>query len=279
MAKEQSGVTSIFSNLKEARNVISDGTTKYKLMRGVMDFGNLAQWNMYETGYAFLKIIKVPKFLEKLAEKNDDYRNLLDTYKRILEFEFRQINGLPNIESEELQITNNISTIDLIGKTTFASNITFSMPYFERSGAPLTKLHELFLRGIKDPRTTFKHYNGVISDVGGTGYEYETFTFLVGFTDNTGLELERAFLLLGVQPVNAPFSEIYEYTKGTIENKDLSLEFRGYAVTGIEVNKRAKRVLDYLNNEATDEFIYKDESTFEYSNLGEIDNVVSSGSR
>lgn len=265
---------SIFSNLKQMKNTTGDN--KWSLMRGVMDFGNLAQWDMYETGYAFLKIVKTPRFLEMLAEKNtEEYKPLLDTYKKILEFEFRQINGLPNIDTEEISITNGISQIDLIGKTTYASNITFSMPYFERSGAPLTKLTELYLRGIKDPKTTYKHYNGLIADGSlEAGLENETWSFLVGFTDNTGLKLERAFLLLGVQPVSAPLGELYEYTKGTVENKELSLEFRGYAITGKDVNARAVKVLDYLNDDSTPEFIHKDESTFEYSHMNVIDESI-----
>lgn len=265
----------LFQYTKDVYNVQSNKA----LMRGVMDFSNLAQWDMYESGYAFLKIIKIPTFLEKLREQ-EEYKSLIDSYKRILEFEFRSVNGLPNIESEALEITNGISTIELVGKTTYASNITFSMPYYERSGAPLTKVHELFLRGIKDPKTGFKHYNGLIKSGDlKASYENETFTFLFGFTDNTGLNLERAYMALGVQPTTAPLSELYDYTKGTVENKELSLEFRGYIVTGIEVDACGSKVLQYLNstNLATEDgYLIKNESTIHYKNL--INSVNDSGS-
>lgn len=265
----------LFQYTKDVYNVES----KKALMRGVMDFSNLSQWDMYESGYAFLKIIKIPAFLEKLRLK-EEYKDLLDSYKRILEFEFKSVNGLPNIDSETLQITNGMSTIELIGKTNYESNVTFSMPYYERSGSPLTKVHELFLRGVKDPKTGFKHYNGLIkSGEMKASYENETFTFLFGFTDNTGLNLERGYMMLGVQPTSAPLSELYDYTKGTVENKELSLEFRGYCVTGIEVDACASKVLEYLNssNLATEDgYLIKNESTIHYKNL--ISDVNDSGS-
>lgn len=268
----------LFQYTKSVYNVESNGA----LMRGVMDFSNLEQWDMYESGYAFLKIIKFPVFLNELATPGSEYKNLIDTYKRILEFEFKSVSGLPNLDSETLQITNGMSTIELIGKTNYESNITFSMPYYERSGSPLTKVHELYLRGLKDPKTGFKHYNGLIQNGNikvKPSYANETFTFLFGFTDNTGLKLERAYMILGAQPTSAPLSELYDYTKGTIENKELSLEFRGYCVTGIEVDACGEKVLKYLNSSTlkpAEGYLIKNESTVHYKNL--IKDVNDSGS-
>ena len=42
--------------------------TQFNLMMGTTDFGNMVQFNMYESGYAALFVIKIPKFLEKLAD-------------------------------------------------------------------------------------------------------------------------------------------------------------------------------------------------------------------
>ncbi len=275
MANDNFTSNNLFKHTKDITDLASN---KY-LMRGVMDFSNLAQWDMFESGYAFLKIIKKPSFLTKLADNNGEYKRLLDTYTRILEFEFKSVSGLPNLDSETLQITNGMSTMELIGKTNYESNVTFSMPYYERSGSPLTKVHELFLRGIKDPKTGYKHYNGLIQagQLDGS-YENETFTFLFGFTDNTGMNLERAYMILGAQPTSAPFSELYDYSKGTIENKELSLEFRGYCVTGIEVDACGEKVLEYLNSSSLttkDGYLIKNESTVHYQNL--IKDVNESG--
>lgn len=264
MAIDSNSAT-MFDSLKKPLDMTD--STKYKLMRGVADFTHLSQWNMYETGYSFLKVVKLPEVLDKLGDTyKDTYGVLRDNYKKILEFEYRQFNGLPNIESETFDITNNISTLSLIGKTTMDSNITFSMPYYERSGTPLTRFTELWLRCIKDPKTTFKHYFGMIENgqFADPGFEHETATFLVGFTDNTGLKLERSCLISGVQPTSAPLSEVFEYTKGTIENKELSLEFRGFLTTGRAIDAIAKRVLDDLNDKNSSNYIYKDETQFLY---------------
>ena len=55
------------------------------------------------------------------------------------------------------EITNGIRSIQLINKVTKASNSNFSLQYYERSGSILTKAHELYLTGIKDPDTQVKH--------------------------------------------------------------------------------------------------------------------------
>lgn len=68
----------MFDYVKQPRDL-----TKYTLMRGVTDFGNLNQYNMYETGYSFFTIVSVPKFLEVLASESSKlFNNLaeLSTY-------------------------------------------------------------------------------------------------------------------------------------------------------------------------------------------------------
>ena len=55
----------LFSNLKKC-----DDLKQYNLMYGVTDFSELEQFNMYESGYQFLKVIQIPKFIEELAKHN-----------------------------------------------------------------------------------------------------------------------------------------------------------------------------------------------------------------
>ena len=60
----------MFDYLKKPRDL-----TDYNLMLGTTDFGNEVQFNMYEKGYAALFVIKIPKFLEKLADNNGSRTN------------------------------------------------------------------------------------------------------------------------------------------------------------------------------------------------------------
>ena len=70
----------LFQNLKEPTDL-----TSYNLMYGTTDFGDLKQFNMYESGYAALFVVKIPKYMEELGKQNKQYKNIINTYKHILE--------------------------------------------------------------------------------------------------------------------------------------------------------------------------------------------------
>lgn len=262
----------MFDYLKTPRDL-----TQYSLMTGVTDFGNLVQFNMYETGYAALICIKIPRFLEKLAstQEGSKYAALINNYKHIIEREFKSLDGLEDIGSDPLEITDGISTIEVTGKVTMQSASTFSMRYQEKSGSPITRLHELFLRGIRDPRGgQVKHYHGLI-DKGliEPGFENETFTFLYINTDNTMRNIEKAYLIVGAQPTGAKTS-IYNYEKGNIEFQDVDVEFRGFPITSNEVDKKAKQYLDWLHNPKNPDRIIVDSSDFKYTGVSDLNPKV-----
>jgi len=258
-------MASMFSGTKQPRNL-----TQYKLMQGVTDFGNLAQFNNYETGYSFLIVCQVPKFLEMLASENTEYRNLLDNYTHILEYEFRGLDGIENITSETLDNTNGISTLNIISKVMEQSASQVQMRFFEKSGSTITKLHELFLTGIKDPRTQVKTYHGLIEQGKlEDGYENETFILLYGVTDNTFRKIEKSYLLLAGQPTTAE-TNIYNSEKGEIGNKELSVEFNCFPVKGEVIYQKAQAALDWMNSTENPNKITLDSSNFEYTGTQKI---------
>lgn len=255
----------MFDNLKQPVNL-----TQYKLMQGVTDFGNLAQFNLYESGYSFLVVVKMAKFMEVLAEENSGFRQLVDNYRHILEYEFRGLDGLENITSETLEITNGISNINIISKVNEQSASTVSMRFFEKSGSTITRFHEAYLQGIKDPKTQVKHYHGLIkSGKLEPGYENETFTFLYFVTDNTVTNIEKAYLLLSAQPTTAETS-IYNSEKGSIENKEISVEYNCYPVKGELIYNKAKKVLDWMNNSENPNKLVVDSNNFNYTGIDSI---------
>lgn len=259
-------VVNMFDGLRTPRDI-----TKYTLSRGVTDFGNVGQYELYETGYSFLVLVSIPNFLEKLAQKNADYNTLITNYKHILEYEFRGLDGLDNITSDVGTITNGISNLDIITKVEQQSNATFSMRYFEKAGSVITRTHELFLTGIKDPRTQVKHYHGLIQDgtIQEPGYEHEVFSFLYFVTDNTQTKIEKAYFIVSAQPTTAETS-MYESEKGTIEFKEITVEFRGFPITGNVVNKKAQEVLDWINNPKNPNHITNNSAEFVYSGTENI---------
>ena len=235
--------------IKQVRSI-----TQYDLFRGVTDFGNLGQFDYYESGYSFLFVIHGPRFLNELANKqhlagDDSFYHIYHSYMHMLEFEFLGLNGLENMTSESLEINNGIDTMNLINKVKLQSASSVSMRYTERSGGLINKFHSKFLSGIKDPRTQVKHYHGLIAD--GTfptpGFELETFTFLYVVTDNTTRNVEKAWLLLGAQPTTADYS-IYESEKGNIEKKEISVEYSCFPITGDTIDQKAQHMINAIHN-------------------------------
>ena len=227
---------------------------QYTLMRGVTDFGNLKQYDLYETGYPFLVVVNIPRFLDKLATKYPDtYGTLINNYKHILEYEFRGLEGLDNITSDTSELTNGINTLNVITKVNEQSAGTFTMQFFEKSGSTITKVHELYLKGIKDSRTQVKTYHGLIgTDSIQPGFFNEVFTFLYFVTDNSMTQIEKAYLIVAAQPTTAE-TNIYNNTKGEIGFKEISVEFNGFPYSSSKVNQAAKSILDYINGFSYDD--------------------------
>lgn len=268
MAESSNNMLNLFRNLKTPKSV-----EKYTLARGVADYSDMAQWNRYEKGYYFLTVVDIPEFLKKLAQQNSEYADLINTYVHILEYEFRGLSGLEDMTGETGEITDGINTVNMINKVTFQSASTFSMNYNERSGSVLTRVNELFLRGVKDPRTQIKHYNGLIEngviEAADAGFENEVFKFLYFTTDNTARLLEKAYYIVSAQPTKAELS-MYAGEKGTYEFPEVSMEFSGFPITGPRVDLFAQTILEHIiSDDAGDMKMQVDSSDFDFASLGD----------
>ena len=132
----------------------------YQGLRGVTDFTNIGQFNQFETGYSFLFVLQMPEFMRKLAKLDEEIKIIYNQFEHVLEYEFRGLDGLPDIGVENNTITNGVQEINMINKVTEDSAITVSMNYFEKTGSPLTKFSELYLTGIKDKGSEAREYHG-----------------------------------------------------------------------------------------------------------------------
>lgn len=228
--------------VKKPRNL-----TEYTAYRGVTDWTQIGQFDQFETGYSFLSVISMPKFMEKLADIDTTYAApLVESFKHMLEYEFRGLDGVPDIASETATITNGVQDVNMIKKVTSDSSVEISMSYFEKSGSLITKFSEYYLTGIKDYRSTAKTYHGLIaSGEMSPGYENEVFTLLYYVTDNTYLELERAFLFANAQ-INKVDMSVYNSNRGDIDNKELTITFNAFPITGNKVDRAAKVYLEVI---------------------------------
>lgn len=279
---KNSGLNDIFAN-----TLAPNPVTSYTLFRGVTDYTNLAQFDLYESGYSFLILLQMPYFMDKLADKSESYKTLIDNYRHIIEYEFRGAQGIEDITAETSPLQNGITDLNIITKVTEQGGTSFSMNYFERSGSVITKTHELFLRGIKDPKTQVKRYNGLLkaplttrnaalaeanetSETNNTnlmhdkGYQYEIYHFLLIVTDNTALNVEKAYVLASCQPALANTS-IYNVTRGEIQFQEMAVQFNGLPLPGRVVNAKAQEFLNYINN-----YTCFDEMDFGYSVLDKL---------
>lgn len=265
----------MFNDLKSARDI-----TKYTLFRGTTDWTQLEQFDMYESGYNYLVMISMPKFIRDMAEQDPEVDKLAKAYKHIIERDFLGFDtGLDNITVETQEISNNVQSVNVITKVNAPSATTFSMTLRERSGTPITRMHELYLRCLKDPGTEFKTYNGLIQLPGITtdkegyyidpkdaGFHKECFSFLYLATDNTGLLLERAVYYVCCQPQSANL-EIYNGQHGTPEFQQVSCEFSGLPLMSDRINEQAKRILNWMNNKANENMVQRNSWNFDYEQV------------
>ena len=256
---------------------------EYRLFRGAADFGNLKQWDLYEKGYSFLTVVSVPEFIRLLTKQSTSVANirniatrLLNNFVYILEHEFRGLTGISGLTTDSTTITDGISELQMINKVVEDTSVQISMSFFEKSGRPITKFAEFFLRGIKDSRTQGKTYWGLIET--GTiepGFDKEVFSLLYYVTDNTYRNLEGAYLFMCAQLTEVPLADVFESEKGQYSNPEITLTFNAFPVTGDDVNYEAARLLAFLlSDDAGDDRLIVDTQSITgfYTGVSDIQN-------
>ena len=245
--------------------------SQYTAFRGVTDFTQVGQFNQYESGYQFLEVISLPKWLEVAGTKDATIAQMNKNFKHMLEFEFRGLDGLTDLQGDTFEITDGINSLRMINKVSWDTSIEVSSQYFEKSGSLITKYSEYYLTGLKDPKTQAKTYHGLIADGSiAPGLENEVFTLLYYVTDNTMLRLERAVLLANCQLTKSELS-MYNGSRDNISNKEMTISFNAFPVIGYEVDKAA----NYLLQQITGVRVETKNNTVQYNGVGSVQGVSS----
>lgn len=227
--------------------VMPKNLTQYTAFRGVTDFTQIGQFNQFETGYSFLSVISMPKFIVILGKHSKSIATMSGSFKHMLEYEFRGLSGLPDVQAQTGTITDGINEVNYINRVTSDTSITVSMPYFEKSGSLITRFTEYYLTGIKDKMSQAKTYHGLIRNgYLEPGLENEVFTLLYYVTDNTYLRLERAVLLANAQLINAETS-MYDSNRSDINNREMNIQFNCFPITGSMVDKAGATLLKEIS--------------------------------
>ena len=216
--------------------------TMYNAYRGVTDFTNINQFSQFETGYQALYVLQMPWFMEKLEP------SLTESFRHMLEYEFRGLDGLPDITTDQMTITDGINEQRLINKVTYDTSVTVQSSYFEKTGSLITRWSEMYLTGIKDKNSQAKTYHGLIKNgkCMDPGPDKEIFTMLYVVTDATMYRLERAVLLANCQLTKAETS-MYNGSRDSINNKELQIEWSCFPIMNNAVDAAARKVLEKVN--------------------------------
>ena len=104
--------------VKKPRNL-----TEYTAYRGVTDWTQIGQFDQFETGYSFLSVIKMPRFIEVLAQYDDGVAQMANSFQHMLEYEFRGMTGLPNITSNTFTITDGSNEQQMINDVVMETSV------------------------------------------------------------------------------------------------------------------------------------------------------------
>lgn len=242
--------------------------------KGVWDLTNLYQFAPYESGYCLLAVLSSPhcmRYNSKGNTKNDIYNALLQqAFVKMLENEFKGLDGIEDITTETMEFTDGISTTSRISKVNQPLQQNISMRYTEKVGTLISKYLSTYLKMIKDPRTQAKTYATLDKpkDAVYGGFSHEVFNMLYIVTDSTYLRVEKAFLLLNAFPTSAPYSDEFNMERGSIESKEITINFTANVVDGAHANKIAKAYIRTLVNLAENHEKTKinlNSSDFDYS--------------
>ena len=285
----------MFESLTKPRKL----TTLDGDLRQPFDPTNAGIFKRYESGYSIFLVMSIPEMLYKLTSTEVGsvtginyrkiYADTIWSYIRILEREYKRLDGLENINSQSIEFSGlNEVSVNSINVVEENHNPTITLTYTEPYGTVLTRVHELFLKGIDDPVVGHrKHYNGLIDDkILAPSFKNEVFSFLYMITDNTGLRLERAYYIFNAQPTTAHIGDLFNSGRGDVEFKEISYEFKCNVVSNEPVFREANKILEAITgctyNESSDTMSVASRPLFEmnstefsgYRGLNDADQAI-----
>ena len=220
--------------------------------KGVWDLTNLYQFAPYEAGYCMLAVLNSPSFMRTNVNGESSHYSynalLQEAFVKMLENEFKGLDGIEDITTDTMEFTDGISTVSRISKVNQPLQQNISMRYTEKTGTLISKYLSTYLKTIKDPRTQVKTYATTSGDAVLGGFHKEVFNMLYIITDSTCLRVEKAFLLLNAFPTSAPYSDEFNMERGSIESKEITINFTANVIDGAQANKIAKAYIRTLVN-------------------------------
>lgn len=186
---------------------------------------NLDQFTPYIRGVSRIFIHKLPPFLFS----NPDYKDMSKRFKSYLETGYTSVDGIGDISVDFTDFEGGFagqrySTVSMSHDET--ENVTIQV--YELTGSPIREYLDLWVTGVRDPRSGIAHYHGYLPN-GTKGVKYSernhTMEMFYVNLDPTATNIEYVAMFAHMFPTRVPKSHL-NYEKGNHDNAQLDLEFR-----------------------------------------------------
>jgi hypothetical protein len=186
---------------------------------------NLDQFTPYIKGVSRFFVHKCPKFMNAM------FNTETTAWKQYMETGYTSITGFGDVSVDFTDFEGGFagqrfSTVSLARDDT--ESITVSV--YELTGSPIREYMDLWVTGVRDPRSGIAHYHGAIATTDKSKYtpyseRNHTAEFIYVNLDPTGYVPEYTALFAHAFPTRVPKSH-HEYNSGERDNAKLDLEFR-----------------------------------------------------
>ena len=212
------------------------------------------------TGYSFIKWIHIPDWLGK----GDQTAGMTDAdLKHMLQKNFKSLSGLDNLTLNTGTTTAGFSTNETHWATNIQKATGFSCNYQEYTGSPMSELFNLWVSGIRDPRTNvamYPRWNG-----GHYGAKFHTGEAMyiqmrpdAYCPEASGKNIEYACYFTNVMPTVMP-RDHRNYTSGTNDLVEFEQQFTGDQHEGPNVMAQAQNIIKAQD----DMFVFTNEAGFQ----------------
>lgn len=215
-----------------------------------LDNGRLSQYNFFQGGFAKFFWITLPTFME-LGNKD-----LLTKFKNYTEKGHTSFDGIQDMTANTEDITGGIAGNSFKQMNGLKDEFdSFTIKCYEQIGSPLREALSYWLTGIRDPKSGYATYQGLIDTIDG-GYDARNHTaeLLYVVTDPSGSEngIEYACFITNIIPTKVPMSHL-NMQHGEHQIPEFDLEFTGVKYESTYINQQAKAI--YAKNKSIEHYL------------------------
>lgn len=227
---------------------VSETFDNVDLFRGMLrtDNGNLADYDFMVGGYGYFFWVSGPMFM-----RNEDSKGaaIWNRFKNLTEKGTTQFDGIQDMSVTTEDITGGIAGNSFKVATNMKDDFeSFTLKVYENNGSPIREGISYWLDGVRDPKTGFATYHGLLGESSDGKLPYgarnHTAEAIYIVTDPSGSEagIEYACLLTNIMPTKKPMAHL-NMTHGDHPVVQMDLEFTANKYESTWINAQAKDIL------------------------------------